>query len=103
MSYPKSAKEGLALPEIVTGAVALALITIIVIIGLEILYYVMTDQETVRKSVASGESGELRAEQLGLLEGSPRWVDQPGGKVAMGLEAATQAVIRKYGEGATAR
>ncbi|HPF36340.1 hypothetical protein KDK88_07425 [bacterium] len=103
MSAPKAEKEGLALPEIVTGAVALALITIIVIIGLQILYYVMVDREVVRKTVPSQEYANLKAEQLGLLEGAPRWADQPGGKVAMGLEAATQAVVRRYGEGATAR
>jgi len=103
MSTAKAEKEGLALLQIVTYTGALVLSTVIVIILLQILFYVMRDREIERKTAAPQEFGSLKAEQLGALEGGPRWVDREKGTVALGLEAAERAVIRRYGEGATAR
>lgn len=103
MSTAKAEKEGLALLQIVTYTSVLVLGTVIAIILLQILFYVMRDREIERKTAAPMEFAALRAEQLGALEGGPRWTDRENGKVALGLEAAVQAVIRRYGEGATAR
>lgn len=103
MTSAKAEKEGLALLQIVTYTGALVLSTVIVIILLQILFYVMRDQEVERKTATPLEYAGLKAEQLGALEGGPRWVDREKGTVALGLEAARQAVIRRYGEGATAR
>ncbi len=103
MSTAKAEDEGLAVVEIFTVGAALFLVTAILVILLQILFFVVRDQEIERKRVTSDEFSLLKSVQLASLQSGPRWINQEKGTVGMSLDQAFDAVIRAYGEGAEAR
>lgn len=97
MSTAKAQKEGPALLDAVTGVAALVLIAAILVIGLQILFFVMQDREVEAKTAAPTEFTELEAAQKAELSSGTRWVDQEKGVAGLSVDDAMQAVIRKYG------
>jgi hypothetical protein len=82
---------------VVIGVVG-ALVLVLVIIGLQALYYRTEQAEVVRKveSAAPEEWSRVRAEQEARLH-SYRWVDREQGVVAIPIERAMELLVR--GEG----
>jgi len=80
-----------ALRTLYVGAVSV-IVTIVVIIALQAVFYQAQESEITRKSSASEALAALRTEQLELL-GSYRWVDRSKGTVAISVDRAMQLVV----------
>ena len=93
----KTQREGLALLEIFTAAAVFVLVTVLVIILLQIGFFVMRDRELERKIVTPREFADLRAEQLARLAEPVRWVDESAGRIGMPIDQAMAAVVRANG------
>jgi hypothetical protein len=80
-----------ALRTLYVGAVSV-IVTIVLIIALQAVFYQAQESEVTRKASASEELAALRAEQLELL-GSYRWIDHSKGTVAISVDRAMQLVV----------
>lgn len=85
-----------AVSTFVVGTVCV-LLTVVVFIGLEVLYYKTAGAEFSRKKVetTSVELESTRAEQSQLLE-NYRWVDKDAGVVSMPIERAMELIVEEH-------
>jgi len=94
MATAKAEREGLALLEIITSGAVLFLVTVILVILLQIVFFVMRDDEVVRKTVMSQEFELMKSEQVAVLNSGMRWINRDKGIVGMSLDQAFETVIR---------
>lgn len=82
---------------LVVGAAGV-LITVLTLIGLEVLYYQTAGAEHTRKEVESIplELEATRTEQIRQLAGY-RWVDKQAGTVALPIERAMELIVEEHG------
>lgn len=73
-----------------------AIVVLVVVLGLETLYYRTVERENERKVLAEQpeQLRHLQAEQLRMLN-EYRWVDQPNQVVAIPIERAMQLVAEE--------
>lgn len=99
MARPLSHGEGdpASPPTIIAGAIFLALL-ILIVVGLEAMYYHAENAEWTRKVVGEQpeEIRKLRADQTDRLN-SYRWVDAPNHVVAIPIDRAMELEVRDLG------
>jgi len=77
----------------VTVGIVSGLLLLLVIFGLQLLYYRMAGREAeIKTGDPAAAAAALRAEQEGLLEGGYRWIDREKGIVALPIERAMERV-----------
>lgn len=74
------------------------LITVLVVIGLEVIYYRTAQAEITRKEIelVSPELEAMRQQQADRLD-HYRWVDQEAGTVAIPIDRAIELIVEEHG------